>query len=930
MALYCLYMFTAWQGSSGAWSAETSGTECLDSSDLPPASIQDMWIAIGSNLAAFYHVGGTCSVVGDCPTFPWPPLPVAGPNVNSTTFTVTTSDNMVRVGSATVVENPYPASPCCCQVCLYIWAAECDPADNTWQFVGREVTCTMVRDLPDPSILDKWNVSGATAVYYHVGYYCQRTLPCQAWYCLYTYTATKYAPTLVSNGNLTLGIETITGLSSTAGLLAGMTITGIGIRAGVTIFSVDSGSQVTMTAPATAGGTVALTFCAPPIITSRDVACLQESDLPTPPNQYRWLWTGNSGTFYSIGVQCGLPIDIEPDPACPDPRTLTDPAIVIPADTIYCLYVLAAHNSYEGFWGYVIDASYRICANAIPDTGDWLSGHIRIQYVLGGVCQDAVYCLTVYTATMHCGTIESGTTVLGHATITGLANTAVLFVGQTVTGDGIPADTAILTIDSGSQVTLTAPATASGTVSCTFYGTPWTISSGVTTLSHYSALPEQSQWYRWIKGTEDSTGAMAATFYFVGPLSAGTCTTFPAPKLPLYPAGPVYLAGTGPTQCVYTLTTKATGTSGWYYQIVAAESVCTDEPPLTANTWSGPPTLVAGKAAWGGASSWVAADWPTRIMYVVQGSCVTSGDCPTLTMPGYRVGDLAGGRCDTACPSLTAHNEIIGATVGITDQTPCITGCPQWGMGSGANTPMRWVLQYNVAYTGTACSGYSNSSTTYTSLGYPNATTITCDTTGSMAQQALFPISFTSNPVIFNGTSAQWDVGLTFEAIGTGPIIYGTVTPDSDTGHNKICDGFTAKRGTQLGTAGLLIDCYRNESWAFAIDYPKCTPAEAWAQWANPNTGVNCPNVVDPNVPSVSCAPPAMVCKQAWTYVNVHGIWVVQVTGSPLCQMQNALTDNMWILTGGVWHFMQASATACPSSLWCLDNFTPIQPDSPV
>lgn len=62
----------------------------------------------------------------------------------------------------------------------------------------------------------------------------------------------------------------------------------------------------------------------------------------------------------------------------------------------------------------------------------------------------------------------SGTTASGAATVTGIADTAGLAGAVTVSGTGIPPGTMVKSIDSASQITLTANATASGAATLTF------------------------------------------------------------------------------------------------------------------------------------------------------------------------------------------------------------------------------------------------------------------------------------------------------------------------------------------------------------------------------------------------------------------------------------------------------------------------------
>lgn len=56
----------------------------------------------------------------------------------------------------------------------------------------------------------------------------------------------------------------------------------------------------------------------------------------------------------------------------------------------------------------------------------------------------------------------TGATTNGSAAVTGLASTASMVVGMAVSGTGIPAGTTVASITSGTAITLSAPATATG------------------------------------------------------------------------------------------------------------------------------------------------------------------------------------------------------------------------------------------------------------------------------------------------------------------------------------------------------------------------------------------------------------------------------------------------------------------------------------
>lgn len=64
---------------------------------------------------------------------------------------------------------------------------------------------------------------------------------------------------------------------------------------------------------------------------------------------------------------------------------------------------------------------------------------------------------------------KTGTTSIGLPTVTGFTNAQLDFtVGQYLFGAGIPANTTVLSIDSNSQITMSANATASASVSIKF------------------------------------------------------------------------------------------------------------------------------------------------------------------------------------------------------------------------------------------------------------------------------------------------------------------------------------------------------------------------------------------------------------------------------------------------------------------------------
>jgi hypothetical protein len=82
----------------------------------------------------------------------------------------------------------------------------------------------------------------------------------------------------------------------------------------------------------------------------------------------------------------------------------------------------------------------------------------------------------------------NGTTTSASAAVTGLASTHNLFVGQAVSGAGVPAGTTVAGITSASAVTLSANATASATVPLTFSGSPNVVIPFSATAGDVAAL----------------------------------------------------------------------------------------------------------------------------------------------------------------------------------------------------------------------------------------------------------------------------------------------------------------------------------------------------------------------------------------------------------------------------------------------------------
>ena len=102
----------------------------------------------------------------------------------------------------------------------------------------------------------------------------------------------------------------------------------------------------------------------------------------------------------------------------------------------------------------------------------------------------------------------TGTTTAASATVTGIASTTGLAAGMLVHGTGIPGGVTVASVDSASQISLSAAATASGTVTLKIYRDPATAGQRNTIGSAYPNFPDggatPNNWFPLGTGTTAS------------------------------------------------------------------------------------------------------------------------------------------------------------------------------------------------------------------------------------------------------------------------------------------------------------------------------------------------------------------------------------------------------------------------------------------
>lgn len=100
---------------------------------------------------------------------------------------------------------------------------------------------------------------------------------------------------------------------------------------------------------------------------------------------------------------------------------------------------------------------------------------------------------------------SSGTRVNGSPTITSISSTSTFRVGYYIFGTGIPTGTTIISIDSGTQVTISNNATSSG--SAAFAVSPWVLNTGTIQLPDFTTAGR----YRRSRTSSTSVGQVQSS-----------------------------------------------------------------------------------------------------------------------------------------------------------------------------------------------------------------------------------------------------------------------------------------------------------------------------------------------------------------------------------------------------------------------------------
>ena len=267
------------------------------------------------------------------------------------------------------------------------------------------------------------------------------------------------------SGALTSGSATVTGLSSTTGLVVGGGVTGTGIPSGATILAINSVTNtLTLSAAATASGVQDLT--ATGVWVNID-----------PANQIQTLAYNFLGQNYNPADDTANAVKLNQaitlssiiaDWRYQIPNNPNNPA----AGYHPALYVGAGNSFSDGSgvfqsldngvtWTLFPSMTY----GAVAQGGDFPNAPVTdLDMSLGNIDantgmpdQAGPYQTFVFSGTL----VNGSATVTGISGINGVSAAPTLVVGDTIAGTGIPAGTTILSV-SGSSIKLSANATATG------------------------------------------------------------------------------------------------------------------------------------------------------------------------------------------------------------------------------------------------------------------------------------------------------------------------------------------------------------------------------------------------------------------------------------------------------------------------------------
>jgi hypothetical protein len=274
------------------------------------------------------------------------------------------------------------------------------------------------------------------------------------------------------SGLLTNGSSNITSVSSTSGLVVGqpITSTGAGVQAGTTISAIANATTITMSNPAQAT-TVVTTATPTGTLTNGSATISSVSSFTNVANLEPISGTGippgTTITAFSSSAKTITMSNVASNGALSPSGTLTAASNVI--------------TGVSSLTGIAVGQPIAATALAISQVT------IPAGTIVGSI-NSSNSSITLSPPAAVVNPFPTGIVTSGSASVTSVSSTTGLAVGQSITGNFIPAGTTIAAI-SGSTVTLSAPATGSSTTAETLIvlaAITGTVTSGSTSLTSVS------------------------------------------------------------------------------------------------------------------------------------------------------------------------------------------------------------------------------------------------------------------------------------------------------------------------------------------------------------------------------------------------------------------------------------------------------------
>lgn len=272
----------------------------------------------------------------------------------------------------------------------------------------------------------------------------------------YTTMNITWAPQTVACTNVS-GQAALTGITSTVGLSAGMELSGTGITPGTTILSVDSSTQITMSAVSSSGVTsFGSKFVRLIGGVSRSFNVVIDADTGLAAGASGTARTAQIYEFVQRSLRKSTDIDVS---AGTKTGNITRELLKFVGDTLYTL-----HNTDGGVY---IDNFNTADINSVV-FADNTGVNRTYPYTAAGTILPNTYLVTDGTTNIKTTTGD----ITGTTTVTLTAGTtANIFAGYVVLGVGIPAGTTVASVTDSTHFTLSQAATNGVGVAFTTYTT---------------------------------------------------------------------------------------------------------------------------------------------------------------------------------------------------------------------------------------------------------------------------------------------------------------------------------------------------------------------------------------------------------------------------------------------------------------------------